>query len=92
MIKDLMGDGGRSLFFLILSFGCLWVILDLFYGKKTLVVLVDNIFDGDSKSDGITLSKDDETETKKTEKEAANKKDSSTDKKKTENTGGGGAW
>lgn len=91
MIKDLMGDGGRSLFFLILSFGCLWVILDLFYGKKTLVVLVDNIFDGDSKTDGITLSKGNETETKKTEKKAAEKTKTDDDKKKTESTGGG-AW
>lgn len=46
MLKDVMGDGGRSLFFLILAMACGWIILDLFYGNKIIVVLVDKIFDG----------------------------------------------
>ena len=44
-----LGSDGKSLFFLILSFVCIWLILDMFYGNKIIKQLVDSIF-GDSGS------------------------------------------
>ena len=40
----IMGSDGKSLFFLILSFVCIWLILDMFYGNKIIKKLVDSIF------------------------------------------------
>lgn len=42
-----MNDDGKSLFFLILSLSCVWLILDMFYGKKYLSKLIDGIFGTD---------------------------------------------
>lgn len=42
-----MNDDGKSLFFLILSLSCIWLILDMFYGKKYLSKLIDGIFGND---------------------------------------------
>lgn len=42
-----MNDDGKSLFFLILSLSCIWLILDMFYGKKYLSKLIDGIFGSD---------------------------------------------
>ncbi len=53
-----MDDDGKSLFFLILSLSCIWLILDMFYGKKYLSKLIDGIFGTDE-----TVT----TDTKKTE-------------------------
>ncbi len=39
-----LGSDGKSLFFLILSFVCIWLILDMFYGNKIIKQLVDSIF------------------------------------------------
>ena len=39
-----LGSDGKSLFFLILSFVCIWLILDMFYGNKIIKKLVDSIF------------------------------------------------
>lgn len=39
-----LGSDGKSLFFLILSFICIWLILDMFYGNKIIKKLVDSIF------------------------------------------------
>ena len=44
-----LGSDGKSLFFLILSFVCIWLILDMFYGNKIIKQLVDSIF-GESNS------------------------------------------
>lgn len=44
--KTMMGDGGKSLFFLIISMVCLWLIMDMFYGDKKISQLVDSIFEG----------------------------------------------
>lgn len=44
-----LGSDGKSLFFLILSFVCIWLILDMFYGNKIIKQLVDSIF-GESDS------------------------------------------
>lgn len=41
-----LGSDGKSLFFLILSFVCIWLILDMFYGNKIIKQLVDSIFGG----------------------------------------------
>ena len=46
-----LGSDGKSLFFLILSFVCIWLILDMFYGNKIIKQLVDSIF---GESDSIT--------------------------------------
>ena len=40
----ILGSDGKSLFFLILSFVCIWLILDMFYGNKLIKQLVDSIF------------------------------------------------
>ena len=40
----ILGSDGKSLFFLILSFTCIWLILDMFYGNKLIKQLVDSIF------------------------------------------------
>lgn len=40
----ILGSDGKSLFFLILSFTCIWLILDMFYGNKIIKKLVDSIF------------------------------------------------
>ena len=45
--ESALGSDGKSLFFLILSFVCIWLILDMFYGNKIIKQLVDSIF-GDS--------------------------------------------
>ena len=42
--KTALGSDGKSLFFLILSFVCIWLILDMFYGNKIIKKLVDSIF------------------------------------------------
>ena len=47
----ILGSDGKSLFFLILSFTCIWLILDMFYGNKLIKQLVDSIF-----SDSGTVS------------------------------------
>ena len=39
-----LGSDGKSLLFLILSFVCIWLILDMFYGNKIIKQLVDSIF------------------------------------------------
>ena len=50
-----LGSDGKSLFFLILSFVCIWLILDMFYGNKIIKQLVDSIF-GDSDSSTPTTT------------------------------------
>ena len=47
-----LGSDGKSLFFLILSFVCIWLILDMFYGNKIIKQLVDSIFSGSDSSMG----------------------------------------
>ena len=47
--ESALGSDGKSLFFLILSFVCIWLILDMFYGNKIIKQLVDSIF-GESDS------------------------------------------
>lgn len=47
----MQNDEGRSLFFLILSFLCLWLVLDLLYGNALLKQLTLNIF---GESQGLT--------------------------------------
>ena len=42
--ETVLGSDGKSLFFLILSFVCIWLILDMFYGNKIIKQLVDSIF------------------------------------------------
>ena len=42
--ESALGSDGKSLFFLILSFVCIWLILDMFYGNKIIKQLVDSIF------------------------------------------------
>ena len=42
--ESVLGSDGKSLFFLILSFVCIWLILDMFYGNKIIKQLVDSIF------------------------------------------------
>lgn len=37
-------DDGKSIFFLILAFGCMYLILDVFYGNNKLKSLADTIF------------------------------------------------
>ena len=53
-----LGSDGKSLFFLILSFVCIWLILDMFYGNKIIKQLVDSIF---GESDSSTTTKDSST-------------------------------
>ena len=50
-----LGSDGKSLFFLILSFVCIWLILDMFYGNKIIKQLVDSIF-GESNSSTPTTT------------------------------------
>ena len=50
-----LGSDGKSLFFLILSFVCIWLILDMFYGNKIIKQLVDSIF-GESNSSTPTTA------------------------------------
>ena len=38
------GDGGKSLFFIIMSCICLWLILDVFYGPDYIGQLIDKMF------------------------------------------------
>lgn len=38
------GDGGKSLFFLIMSCVCIWLILDVFYGSDYIGQLIDKMF------------------------------------------------
>ena len=38
------GDGGKSLFFIIMSCICLWLILDVFYGSDYIGQLIDKMF------------------------------------------------
>ena len=42
--ESALGSDGKSLFFLILSFVCILLILDMFYGNKIIKQLVDSIF------------------------------------------------
>ena len=52
-----LGSDGKSLFFLILSFVCIWLILDMFYGNKIIKQLVDSIFgESDSSTPATTDS------------------------------------
>ena len=53
--ESALGSDGKSLFFLILSFVCIWLILDMFYGNKIIKQLVDSIF-GDSDSSTPTTT------------------------------------
>ena len=53
-----LGSDGKSLFFLILSFVCIWLILDMFYGNKIIKQLVDSIF---GESDSSTTTTDSST-------------------------------
>ena len=50
-----LGSDGKSSFFLILSFVCIWLILDMFYGNKIIKQLVDYIF-GESDSSTPTTT------------------------------------
>ena len=53
--ESTLGSDGKSLFFLILSFVCIWLILDMFYGNKIIKQLVDSIF-GESDSSTPTTT------------------------------------
>lgn len=53
--ESALGSDGKSLFFLILSFVCIWLILDMFYGNKIIKQLVDSIF-GESDSSTPTTT------------------------------------
>ena len=53
--ESALGSDGKSLFFLILSFVCIWLILDMFYGNKIIKQLVDSIF-GESNSSTSTTA------------------------------------
>ena len=53
--ESALGSDGKSLFFLILSFVCIWLILDMFYGNKIIKQLVDSIF-GESNSSTQTTT------------------------------------
>lgn len=44
MTETLIGDDGKSLFFLIISMACFWLILNIFYGNNLIGQLVNNIF------------------------------------------------
>lgn len=78
-----MGDSGKSLFFLIVSMTCFWLILDMFYGKKKITQLVDIIFgDGEpvsSNSDSVGGS-DKTEENKKTEGKQTEENKNNSDK------------
>ena len=50
-----LGSDGKSLFFLILSFVCIWLILDMFYGNKIIKQLVDSIFGESDSSTPTTM-------------------------------------
>ena len=60
-----LGSDGKSLFFLILSFVCIWLILDMFYGNKIIKQLVDSIF---GESDSITPTTTDSSTSEAVEK------------------------
>ena len=69
-----LGSDGKSLFFLILSFVCIWLILDMFYGNKIIKQLVDSIFSGSdssSASDNSQVKDDVSDSTKATSSGAA---------------------
>lgn len=38
------GDGGKSLFFIIMSCICIWLIMDVFYGDDFIGQLIDKMF------------------------------------------------
>ena len=38
------GDGGKSLFFIIMACVCLWLILDVFYGDDYIGQLINKMF------------------------------------------------
>lgn len=38
------GDGGKSLFFIIMACICIWLILDVFYGNDYIGQLIDKMF------------------------------------------------
>ena len=60
-----LGSDGKSLFFLILSFVCIWLILDMFYGNKIIKQLVDSIF---GESDSSTPTSTDSSTSEAVEK------------------------
>lgn len=60
--ESALGSDGKSLFFLILSFVCIWLILDMFYGNKIIKQLVDSIF-GESDSSTPTTTDSSSSET-----------------------------
>ena len=60
-----LGSDGKSLFFLILSFVCIWLILDMFYGNKIIKQLVDSIF---GETDASTLTTTDSSTSEAVEK------------------------
>ena len=63
--ESALGSDGKSLFFLILSFVCIWLILDMFYGNKIIKQLVDSIF---GESDSITPTTTDSSTSEAVEK------------------------
>ena len=80
--ETVLGSDGKSLFFLILSFVCIWLILDMFYGNKIIKQLVDSIFSGsDSSSDSYNSQvKDDVSDSKKATSSNSKTSSSSIDK------------
>lgn len=46
VVSTAVGDSGKGLFFLILACSCLWLILDLIYGRKILYNLASSLFEG----------------------------------------------
>ena len=60
-----LGSDGKSLFFMILSFVCIWLILERFYGNKIRKQLVDSIF---GESDSITPTTTDSSTSEAVEK------------------------
>lgn len=58
-VKNVTGsDDGKSLFFLILSMCCLWLILDVFYGNNLLKKVAQSIFGINDSDSGNVLDKD----------------------------------
>ena len=50
------GDGGKSLFFLIMACLCAWLILDIFYGADLIGQLVNKLFGVSSGSETTDTS------------------------------------